>query len=240
MQQSLSVGLSTQLTLLRRLDSIASNVANQTTAGYRAEDVTFASLVSTAGEVPVTFASAGKTFTSRKQGELTQTGNPLDIALSGDAWLAVKTPAGTALTRDGRLRIAATGELQTATGHDVLDAGGSPIQLNPQGEAPTFARNGTITQGGKAVGGVGIFLLPPDAALTRLGDATYLPNVAPVPSVDGNGPGIAQGYVERSNVDGVREITHLIELQRRFDSISAMSAQLESTFGDAIRTLGGG
>jgi flagellar basal-body rod protein FlgF len=240
MQQSFSVGLSTQLALLRRLDTIASNIANQSTAGYRAEEVTFASVVSSVGKEPVAFASTGKTFTSRRQGEVSQTGNPLDVALSGDGWLAVRTPSGVAVTRDGRFRIAPSGELQTITGQTVLDVGGSPIQLNAQGGAPMFARSGAITQDGKSVGAVGVFLVAPDASLQRVGGATFIPSSAPIPSVDPNGPGLLQGHVERSNVEPLRELTQLIELQRKFDAISAMSAQLEGTYGEALRTLGGG
>jgi flagellar basal-body rod protein FlgF len=240
MNQSFSVGLSTQLTLLKRLETIATNIANQTTAGYRAEDVTFASLVSTAAKEPVAFATSGKTFNSRRQGDVNQTGNPLDIAVSGDAWLSVRTPSGNAVTRDGRMKISPSGELQTITGHAILDPGGASIQLNPQGGAPKFAPNGTITQDDKPVGTVGLFLLPSDAPMHRVGDASFMSSVAPVPSLDPNGPKLLQGHVERSNVEPVRELTQLIELQRKFDAISAMSAQLESTYSDAIRTLGGG
>lgn len=240
MQQSFSVGLSTQLALLRRLDTIAANIANQATAGYRAEEVSFASLISNAGKEPVAFASSGKTMTSRRQGEVTQTGNPLDVAVSGDGWLAVRTPGGTAVTRDGRFKIAPSGELQTITGHAVLDVGGSPLQLNAQGGAPNFAPGGAITQDGKLAGAVGVFLVAADAAMQRVGDAAFIPSIAPIPSVDPHRAGLVQGHLERSNVEPMRELTQLIELQRRFDAISAMSAQLEGTYGEAIRTLGGG
>jgi flagellar basal-body rod protein FlgF len=237
MQQSLSVGLSALLTLQRRLDTVANNIANQSTAGFRAEEVTFASVISHANPDSVAFAATGKTYTSRRQGEISQTGSAFDVAISGDAWLATKTPAGVALTRDGRLKLTPVGELQTVTGLPILDAGGSPVQLDPNGGSPIINRDGTVSQAGRVVGAIGLYMLAPDSAVKRIGDAGLVPGVAPVPSVDQRAI-LMQGYVERSNVDPVREMTRLIQLQRTFDAITAATGQVEASLGEAIRTLG--
>src|SRR5581483_1973825 len=87
---------------------------------------------------------ARATFRARRA--RSQTDNPLDVAVQGDAWLGIQTPGGTAYTRDGRLRMTPTGELQTLTGHAVLDTGGAPILLDPTGGPPRIGRDGTITQ----------------------------------------------------------------------------------------------
>lgn len=239
MQQSLSIGLSSQITLLRRLDTIANNIANQSTAGFRAEEVTFSSIISKAGDEPVAFASIGKTYTSQRAGGVTATGNQLDIAVSGDAWFAIRTPEGNALTRDGRLRVAPSGELQTATGYPLLDVGGSAVQVTASGGPISIARNGTVSQGGQPVGAIGLFLLNPDAKIKRVGSAGVVPDTEPVPNIDPNGAQVLQGYVENSNVEPVREMARLIELQRRFDAISAATNQLEGSFGEAIRAIAG-
>ena len=133
LQSSLYVGLSGQITLQRRLDTVAQNVANSSTAGYRAENVKFGSLISNAGHVPVAYATTQSTTLSRRTGEIVSTGNPLDVAVSGDAWLSIETPAGPAYTRDGRMRMLPTGELQTLTGRPVLDDGGAALTVNPRG-----------------------------------------------------------------------------------------------------------
>ena len=85
MQTNLYVGVSAQLTLHRRLDTIAHNVANASTPGFRAEEVRFETLLSQAGADPVAFATAGPTYLSRRSGELLRTENLLDVAVEGDA-----------------------------------------------------------------------------------------------------------------------------------------------------------
>ena len=239
MVQSLYVGLSAQLALQRRLETLAGNIANQNTAGFRAEAVTFDNVLSKTAKDSVAFVSAGRNFTSQRPGEVAQTGNPLDIAISGEAWFAVSTQAGPALTRDGRLQMTPSGSLQTITGRPVLDVGGSPIQLDPAADPPAIAHDGTITQNGKSVGAVGLFIMDPNAKLTRLEGAIVLPDRPPVPSIDANASGIMQGYIERSNVDPVKEMTRLIEVQRTFEAITASINQIEGSLNESIRVLGG-
>jgi flagellar basal-body rod protein FlgF len=131
MQSGLYVSLSGQVALQRRLETIASNVANMNTVGYRADGVTFATELARAGDSQVAFASAGPDFISRENGPLSKTDNPLDVAVQGDGWFAIQTPNGVAYTRDGRMRISETGALQTVNGFQVLDAGGAPSTPTP-------------------------------------------------------------------------------------------------------------
>src|SRR6478735_370031 len=105
MQNGIYVALSAQMALQKRLDTIANNVANSGTAGYRAEEVKFETFLSQAGSNPIAFASAGDSYISRQAGELVQTENPLDVAVRGDAWLSIQTPSGPVYTRDGRMRM---------------------------------------------------------------------------------------------------------------------------------------
>ena len=65
------------------------------------------------------------------KGPLIETGNPLDVAVQGEGWLAIQTPGGTVYTRDGRMRMRLDGELESLAGHPILDAGGTPIILDP-------------------------------------------------------------------------------------------------------------
>src|SRR4051794_8234486 len=84
MQTNLYVALSAQIALQKRIDTIANNVANAATAGYRAEEVKFESRLQQLGADSVAFAAAGNTYLSRRAGEMVQTGNPLDVAIRGD------------------------------------------------------------------------------------------------------------------------------------------------------------
>ncbi|MGI9462950.1 MAG: flagellar hook-basal body complex protein, partial [Aestuariivirgaceae bacterium] len=98
MPVSMDVALSAQIALVKRLDTIAHNVANVSTAGFRADGVSFESLVSQQTKDPTAFASSGQTHVSRAAGPITNTNNPLDVAIQGDAWFAFEGPSGTVYT----------------------------------------------------------------------------------------------------------------------------------------------
>ena len=238
MQPSLYVSLSGQMAMMRRLETLAHNVANVTTAGFRAEEIKFDELLSEKTDNPTAFVSAGSTYISRKAGEVVRTDNPLDIAVTGDAWLAFQGPGGSVYTRDGRMTMTPEGELRTLNGHPVLDVGGAPIQLNPSAGAPSIASDGTITQGASQVGAVGLFTIPDQAKLTRFENSGVLPDVAAEPALDFSRVGVLQGFMEQANVNPVSEISRLIQIQRSFDSISNSMSKTEETLSSAIRTLG--
>src|SRR5208282_3107458 len=111
MQSTLYVALSAQVALQNRLDTIAQNIANGTTAGYRASEVKFDSVLSNASGTHVAFVSSGSDVIKRTAGELVKTGNALDLAVKGEGWLSILTPQGQAYTRDGRLQMDAAGNL---------------------------------------------------------------------------------------------------------------------------------
>jgi flagellar basal-body rod protein FlgF len=238
MQPSLYVSLSGQLALMRRLDSLANNVANVTTAGFRAEEIKFEQMISSETDKPTAFVSTGRTYLSRQAGELVRTENPLDVAVAGDAWLAYQGPNGPVYTRDGRMTMTPEGELRTLTGYPVLDVGGAPIQLNPNGGQPTIARDGNITQGNQQLGAIGLFTIPDTANLSRFETSGVIPDVAAEPTLDFNRVGVLQGYQEHANVNAVSEISRLIQIQRSFDSISNSISRSEETLSQAVRTLG--
>ena len=238
MQPSLYVSLSGQLSLMRRLDTLAHNVANVNTAGFRAEEIKFEQLISQKTDEPTACVSTGQTYLSRQAGEVVRTENPLDIAVTGDAWLAFQGPNGPVYTRDGRMTMTPEGELRTLTGYPVLDVGGAPIQLNPNGGPPSISRDGTMTQGQNRVGAVGLFTIPDQARLSRFENSGVMPDMAAEPALDFSRVGLLQGFMEQANVNPVSEISRLIQIQRSFDSISNSIAQSEQTLTTAIKTLG--
>jgi flagellar basal-body rod protein FlgF len=238
MQPSLYVSVSAQIALLKRLESISNNVANSSTAGFRAEEVKFESLLSDTPLDPTAFVSPGSTYISRQSGELVKTDNSFDVAVNGDAWLAISTPAGVVYTRDGRMRMLETGELQTLNGYPVLDVGGAPIQLNPEAGEPRIARDGTITQNDRQLGALGLFTIPEEAQLTRFQNSGVVPDRPAAPALDFTKTGIVQGYIERANVNPVMEIAKLIMVQRTFDAVTASLSTSENSLGDAIKSLG--
>ena len=238
MQSGLYVALSGQVALERRLQTIASNVANMNTAGYRADGVSFEAQMAKTGDVTVAFAGSGAGYISRRTGGISRTDNPLDVAVRGDAWLGVKTPAGTVYTRDGRMTIQESGQLTTLNGYPVLDAGGAPILLDASAGAPDIAGDGMISQNGVQVGALGLFSIDDDARLKRYDNSGVIPDKPATAVLDFTSNGIVQGFVEGSNVNPIMEMTKLIAVTRAFDGINAASEKSESSLTDAIKTLG--
>lgn len=238
---SLYVALSAQVTLERRLDTIAQNVANLATTGYRAEEVKFDTVLAeaeAAGGQSTAFVAQGDSFLSRRTGSVTKTDNPLDVAVQGDAWFAIQTPGGVAYTRDGRMQMQQTGELTTLQGYPFLDVGRAPLVLDPDADAPIITRDGMITQRGQQLGAVGLFSIDPNTKLDRFEGAAVIPQGAATEVLDFANNGVVQGFVEGSNVNPMMEISRMIAVSRAFEAASSVIEQTESSTQAAIRTLG--
>ncbi|MBB3017311.1 flagellar basal-body rod protein FlgF [Microvirga lupini] len=238
MQSSLYVSLSAQVAMEKRLSTIANNVANINTGGFRADEVKFEEILSMAAKENVSFASSGQNFVSRRTGPVIKTDNPLDVAIQGEAWFAFNGPNGAVYTRDGRFKMNENGDLLTVEGFQVLDAGGAPIALDPMAGTPTIGRDGTINQGDNQVGAIGLFNLSSNAKLTRYGNSGVISNIPGDVVQDFNTNGIQQGYSEGSNVNPILEMTKMIAVQRSFESAATTTQESESTLMDAIKTLG--
>lgn len=223
----------------RRLETIANNVANASTPGFRAEEIRFETLLSQTGSDPVAFVSTGATFLNRASGGVSSTGNPLDVAIEGDAWLSISTAAGTVYTRDGRARLSTTGELQSVTGAPFLDPGGAPIIINPTAGPVTISREGRILQNGRQLGALGLFNISPTAKLSRFENSGVIPDLPAEPVAEFARVGLLQGYIENSNVDPVKEISRMILVQRSFDAMSTTLGTVETVFDNGIRDLAG-
>jgi len=235
-ETGLYVLVSGQLALQRRLDTIANNVANSATSGFRAENVTFESILS---RQAIAYSSKGGTTFSMSAGGLVQTDNPLDIAIQGDGFFAISTPGGTVYTRDGRLSVSPTGEVQTLGGHALLDTSGSPLQVSPELGPVMVAPNGVISQNSKPIGTIGLFKLPAGAQLVRGSGAGLVSNLPAEQIIDFTENNIKQGYVENANVNPVREMTRLVAVSRAFEALSSSLDQSDRKLDEAIRGLGG-
>ena len=239
MQTGLYVSLSSQLALDRRLTTLADNVANSTTVGFRATEVKFNQVVSDQKVADVAFVSEGNEFLSTRSGGLTETGGTLDFAIKGDAWFQVETPSGPTLTRDGRFTLTDAGELVTLNGYPVLDAGGAPIQLDGEAGPITLSADGQLNQSGRPVAALGLFSADLSGGFVRAGNSGIISNRAPEPIVDRVDAGVIQGYVEESNVNAIGEMTQLIQVTRAFESIASLMRDSEESLSEAVRVLGG-
>ncbi len=208
----------------RSLDVIASNMANANTVGYKAERVQFSdylvrqkgSQTAPGGEL-LSFAQDRATYRDQSPGAMTQTGNPLDLALGGSGFFSVQTANGTRLTRSGRFGLMSDGTIADSSGNALLDTSGSPIQL-PSGESHIqIASDGTISGDNGRIAEIGVVdvtdlnqLIPEGGKLFR---STAAPQAATLPKV-------VQGAVEESNVQPILELTQMMQTERDFQFVS--------------------
>jgi len=216
------------------------NVANANTVGFRASKVRFDEVLDGMTSKAPSFVSKGTSYLSPISGAVEQTGGNLDFAIKGDAWFSIESPAGNMVTRDGRFRMTAIGELVTLDGFPVLDPGGAPIQLNPAGGPVTAGSDGFLRQKGVQVAALGLVEYTPTADYRRYGNSGIITETPAEPIVDSSNVGVIQGYVEQSNVNAIEEMSKLITVHRSFDNIAAMIRDSEGALEEAIRTLGSG
>jgi flagellar basal-body rod protein FlgF len=120
----------------------------------------------------------------------------------------------------------------------VLDAGGAPLVLDPQAGPPEAGADGTLHQSGQLIGAIGLFAFVPGPNATRYGNSGFLPDNQPQPVVDQPEVGVAQGFIEDSNVNPVNEMMRLIQVQRTFEQVTALMRDSDSAMKETIRAMG--
>jgi flagellar basal-body rod protein FlgF len=234
MERGLYIAESGMLAELTRQDQIANDLANASTPGYkpdRVSQVAFDELLLQNGATGATVgpldlsAGIGAVTTDLTQGPLRQTDEPLDVALSGDGFLAVKTAAGTLYTRNGQLALDGQGRLTTASGDLVLDEKGQPIAVGSG--TPAIAADGTVSAGGKAVGKLAIVSLTNPV---KQGDNLF----AGTPGTKPDGTVLRQGYLEGSGVNPARTMIDMIVSLRAFESLQRVIHGIDETLGRGI------
>lgn len=240
-QNSIYIGVSGQISLIRRMDAIAQNMANVNTAGFRAQGLKFDQVLSKQAmnhKDRPSFVSAGKSYIDTRVGSITKTSNPFDIALlDTKAWLSIQTPNGVAYSRDGRMNMTPDGQLVSVKGYNYLDQSGAPIQINPKDETPVIRPDGTIYQGDRSVAVLGLFQFPDDTKLFYAPNSSVVGDKAPLPIDDRSTAKVTQGFIENSNVNGVVEMTNLISVTRAFEQMESLLRTQETQHLDAIKTL---
>lgn len=210
-----SVTLSRQSGLLREMQVVANNIANAATTGFRQEGLIFAEHVRRMEDAPsVSMAHAHVRATSMMQGSLTETGGTFDLAIDGDGFFLIETPAGERLTRAGHFTPNAEGDLVTPEGFRVLDAGGAPVFIPPGATGIAVAADGTISAGATPLGQIGLVLPADPLTLTREDGVRF---AAPAGTVPADAARIVQGSLEASNVDAVSQLARMVTVQRAYE-----------------------
>ena len=224
MATSTYVALSQLTALERQLDVTANNIANANSTGFKAERVLFESYLKQDEELPsgqgTNYLIDRGSYLDDRAGTTIQTGNPLDMALSGKGWFAYENADGTqGFGRDGNFVLDPQGRVVTTGGAQLLDAAGAPLNLPPAvAGTVSIAGDGTISgPDGAILGQVGIFALPDRQSLGRAGGGLFVPEEGNMQfTPDDSGTQVIQGALESSNVQAVTEVTRLIDIQQAY------------------------
>jgi len=219
-----------------RMQILSNNLANINTTGYKEDRAVFRvpddGLNPDAGQgnemeggatsfstvIPMT------AYTDYSRGPIQRTGNPLDIAIEGDGFFSIQTDEGVRYTRSGALTVNPEGILSTADGDPVMGEGG---EIPIDGAEVRFDGSGNVIVDGKVTDKLRIVEISDPAALRKIGKTLFQMDESKGTEEALEYGGVQQGFLEGSNVNAVKVMTELIEVQRGYESYQKM-----------IRTMG--
>jgi flagellar basal-body rod protein FlgF len=247
-ENALLIGLSRQMVLERQLDVVANNVANVSTNGFKADKQLFEEYLSS-GAHEDNFPGAGRrvsyvqdrgTYRDFSQGGMQHTGNPLDVAIAGDGFLTVQTAAGERYTRDGNLHMNNLGQLTTAAGDLVMGTTG-PIVFQQTDHDITISPDGTVTvlEGSNRIDSIRgklrlVSFANPQQAEKQGSNLYAAAGGAPQQDLKST---IEQGYIEKSNVSAVGEMSKMVEVTRSYTQVANMLQVQSDLRKNAIEKL---
>lgn len=229
METTAYIALSRQTVLRRQMDVVANNMANMTTTGFKAELMNVEPvLVAANRREDLAYVQDFATTRDTAPGSITATGDPLDLAIEGDGYFAIRTAAGERYTRAGQFQLNEIGEIVTIAGDALLNIDGAAFVVPPQALAITVAPDGTISTDQAVVGRIGLATFEDEQALRKVGGGLYATDEPPLPAA---APRILQGSLEGSNVAPILEMTTMMATVRAYEGVS----QLVDTHNDLQR-----
>lgn len=213
MDTGIYVALSKEVGIFRDMAVTANNLANVTTTGYGEENLLFNDFLVNGNkqEGKTAFTTDIATYRNTEQGTLETTGNPLDAAIQGEGYFALQTPLGIRYTRNGNFKTNATGTLVSSEGYPVLDDSGQNIVFDEIDKDIQIRDNGSINVDGSERAILKIVQFDNEQLLQKVGNALYKTDATPKTAENFT---IANGTLERSNVQPVLALTHMMYVSR--------------------------
>lgn len=241
MDNALLIGLSRQSAMAREMSTIANNLANMNTTGFKGSSMLFDEyLMPTASEdspdKTLSFVQDYGQYRNMNDGEMKTTGNPLDVAISGEGMFSIQTPQGTQYTRVGHFQINDQGQLVTEQGMPVLTDAGTPLTISKDDSTITIARDGTVSTENGQLGKLGLVTFDKLQELKANGDGLFTTTQTPTPVAE---PRMAQGSIEGSNVNSIVEMTNMIDVQRAYISAAKLVQTADEMRAKAISQITG-
>ena len=217
------------------LDATANNIANATTTGFHGDRVTFREAMTQAKSADMAAVGSGTARVDSQAGALSQTGNPLDLALEGDGYFSVQTKDGARYTRAGNFRLDDSRQLVTTDGNTVRGEGGASISIPEDVKQISISADGEVFADEESVGKLELTRFA-SKSLKREGSTLFAAKGAPEA---GDPPKVRSGMLEASNVNVVRGVIDLVKVSRTYESLMRVIQSYADVESRAARELGG-
>jgi len=223
------------------MDIVANNIANMNTNGFKGERVMFVEhLVKSPGGQTLlggklSFVRDIATLLDFSEGPVEETGNPLDLAITGKGFFVVQTEDGERYTRKGRFKLDDGGQLVNQNGEPLLSTGNSPFFLGPEDTEITISRDGTVATNNGDLGQIKLVDFENPQLLKRSASGLFSTEQTPR---DVESPEIIQGMLEGSNVQPILEMAKMIEISRTYDSVRKFIDREDERMRSMIKEMG--
>ena len=260
MHEGLIIAASGGIKQQHKMDVLANNLANLNNAGFKSDGLVFREIMPPFDEdssveasknslLPpndsnenVAYVAVDKIYTDHSQGIFHKTDNPLDLALEGEGFFQVETPQGRRYTRNGNLRLDTKDFLVTQDGNYILDSTQQKIKIEDQGGQIDVGTDGTITVGkgfgNEQKGKIGLVKFEDPTVLAKEGNGLYKITNNEVEPLLADEVKIAQGVLERSNVNSIHEMTNMITAIRAFEAYQKVMQSLDEADDQAVNSIG--
>ncbi|MBM3601734.1 MAG: flagellar hook-basal body complex protein [Alphaproteobacteria bacterium] len=231
------IALAKQSAILRSIDTLAANVSNASTSGFRRSGVDFSGYMHAVLQgQSVSFPFDVESYIDLKPGPAQATFNPLDLIIEGNerAFFVVEKNGGQVLTKNGQMKLDAAGRLVDSGGNVLVGEDDRPIVVGADTESVTFLADGSVKSADFVVGRLKVVEVPDASALSRLGSSGF---VVPKGAARATGFVVRSGMLEGANVDMIGEISALIQMSRDFEMLQQLLSIEDSRKNDVIEKL---
>lgn len=236
MENTILAVISRQMSIQREMDTLANNIANSSTDGFKSERMRFAEhLVDIGNNQTIAFVKDAGVIRDFSDGPLRSTGNPLDVAIRGEGFFEIETEDGVLYTRSGRLHLDPIGMLINAEGQAVLGTDGLPIITFPGDTAIVIDPNGRVTSESGELGYLSLVAFDDLSKMVKVGNGLYDTDQDTLIADEST---IVQGSLEGSNVVSITEMTRMITLLRSYQGSQALGDQEHDLRRKAISVIG--
>lgn len=236
MENATYIALSRQMGLRRELDVVANNIANMNTTAYKAERMVFREYLDKPkhGE-QLSYVQDMGMARDLTEGPLQSTGNPYDMAISGDGYFNVSTPLGNRYTRHGRFQLDSQNRLVTSQGDPVLTNNGAEIRIPLDSLNFSVSRDGTVSdEKGNTFGRIGVVNFQDPQKMRKAANGYFITDQKPQAV---QAPDVVQGMLEGSNVKAILELTRMMQIQRDYDSANNFIKQQDESQKSMLERL---